>query len=99
MLVRLRILGLPDSPAGGSQGWSLLLQTIKMPVTTVTSASRRCLRAVLSHVHPCDKLFCVAGYKAALLVPSLWMFGLVVIASMLVEWLWWRPGASFCCDA
>lgn len=43
--------------------------------------------------------FCVAGYKAALLVPSLWMFGLVVIASMLVEWLWWRLGASFCCDA
>ena len=31
-----------------------------------------------------------AGYKAALLVPSLWMFGLVVIASMLVEWLFWK---------
>ncbi|CAJ1357400.1 unnamed protein product [Effrenium voratum] len=31
-----------------------------------------------------------AGYKAALLIPSLWMFGMVVIASMLVEWLWWK---------
>ena len=31
-----------------------------------------------------------AGYKAALLVPSLWMFGLVVIGSMLVEWLVWK---------
>ena len=31
-----------------------------------------------------------AGYKAALLVPSLWMFGLVVIGSMLMEWLVWK---------
>ncbi|CAL1141487.1 unnamed protein product, partial [Cladocopium goreaui] len=31
-----------------------------------------------------------AGYQAALLVPSLWMFGLVVITAMLFEWLWWK---------
>eukprot|EP00438_Fugacium_kawagutii_P024882 Skav205543 [mRNA] locus=scaffold1012:135297:138391:- [translate_table: standard] len=36
-----------------------------------------------------------AGYKAALLVPSLWMFGLVVITSMLFEWLWWNLERSY----
>ena len=35
-----------------------------------------------------------AGYQAALLVPSLWMFGLVVITAMLFEWLWWSPGSE-----
>lgn len=32
------------------------------------------------------------GYKAALLVPSLWVFGMVVIISALVELLWWILG-------
>lgn len=36
--------------------------------------------------------FSMRGYKAALLVPSLWVFGMVVIISALVELLWWILG-------